>query len=172
MFQSYSQAGGESRRTKIDFAMIESKIMTVKLILRDREYEVKPGMTLLDSLKKISILSESVIATRDGEMILDDEILKDGDEVKLIAVISGGSCHTCTCARCKCCEGDSPKQSPCLRGDCFVATSAPRNDTFYLILSRFSLNHSIVRRIPSSKETCALQPKYSFARLTSSPRRG
>jgi len=67
--------------------------MTVKLVLRDKEYEVKPGMTLLDSLKKITVLSESVIATKDGEMILDDEILKDGDVVKLIAVISGGSCR-------------------------------------------------------------------------------
>jgi sulfur carrier protein len=66
--------------------------MPVKLILRGKEYEVKPGMTLLDSLKKINVLSESVIATQDGEMILDDEILKDGDVVKLIAVISGGSC--------------------------------------------------------------------------------
>ena len=65
--------------------------MTVKLILRDKEHEVKPGMTLLDSLKKINVLSESVIATRNGEMILDDEILKDGDVVKLIAVISGGA---------------------------------------------------------------------------------
>ena len=64
--------------------------MAVKLVLRDKEYEVKSGMTLLDSLKKVNILSESVIATRDGEMILDDEILKDGDVVKLIAVISGG----------------------------------------------------------------------------------
>jgi len=64
--------------------------MTVKLVLRDKEYEVKPGMTLLDSLKKINVLSESVIATKDREMILDDEILKDGDVVKLIAVISGG----------------------------------------------------------------------------------
>jgi sulfur carrier protein ThiS len=64
--------------------------MTVKLILRDKEYDVKPGMTLLDSLKKINILSESVIATREGEMILDDEILWDGEVVKLIAVISGG----------------------------------------------------------------------------------
>jgi sulfur carrier protein ThiS len=64
--------------------------MTVKLILRDKEYEVKPGMTLLDSLKKVNILPESVIATREGEMILEDEILKDGDVVKLIAVISGG----------------------------------------------------------------------------------
>ena len=65
--------------------------MTVKLVLRDKEYEVKPGMTLLDSLKKINVLSESVIATREGEMILDDEILRDGDVVKLIAVISGGA---------------------------------------------------------------------------------
>jgi sulfur carrier protein len=62
----------------------------VKLILRDKEYEVKSGMTLLSSLEKCGILSESVIATREGELILDDEILKDGEVVKLIAVISGG----------------------------------------------------------------------------------
>ena len=64
--------------------------MTVKLILRGQEYEVRPGMTLLASLQKISILPESVIATREGEMILEDEILKDGEVVKLISVISGG----------------------------------------------------------------------------------
>lgn len=65
--------------------------MSVKLILRNKEYEVKPGMQLLDALRKINVVPESVIATRDGEMILDDEILKDGDVVKLVAVISGGS---------------------------------------------------------------------------------
>ncbi|MCC6301061.1 MAG: MoaD/ThiS family protein [Anaerolineales bacterium] len=64
--------------------------MIAKLILREKEYEVKAGMMLLDALKKCQIVPESVIATRAGEMILDDEILKDGDEVKLIAVISGG----------------------------------------------------------------------------------
>ena len=63
----------------------------VKLILRNKEHEVKPGMNLLAALHKCNILPESVIATRDGEMILDDEILKDGDVVKLVAVISGGS---------------------------------------------------------------------------------
>lgn len=65
--------------------------MPVKLILRDKEYDVKPGMTLLSALQKNNILPESVIATREGEMILEDEILKDGDVVKLIAVISGGA---------------------------------------------------------------------------------
>ena len=64
--------------------------MTVKLVLRDREVEVRPGMNLLDALKKAGILPETVIATRGGEMILEDEILKDGDVIRLIAVISGG----------------------------------------------------------------------------------
>jgi sulfur carrier protein ThiS len=76
----------------LSIMMVESLsgVTLVKLILRNKEYEVKPGMTLLSALQKINVIPESVIATRDGEMILDDEILKDGDEVKLIAVISGG----------------------------------------------------------------------------------
>jgi sulfur carrier protein ThiS len=65
--------------------------MAAKLILRNKEYEVKAGMSLLDALKKSNIVPESVIATRDGELITDDEILKDGDVIKLIAVISGGA---------------------------------------------------------------------------------
>ena len=64
--------------------------MIVKLILRDKVYEVKPGMALLDALRKINVVPESIIAIRDGEMITDDEILRPGDEVKLVAVISGG----------------------------------------------------------------------------------
>jgi thiamine biosynthesis protein ThiS len=65
--------------------------MVAKLILRDKEYETKPGMTLLDALKKINVIPESVIATRNGEILTDDEIIRSGDVIKLIAVISGGS---------------------------------------------------------------------------------
>ena len=64
--------------------------MPVTLILRDKKYQVKPGMTLRDSLRKVDVLSESVLAVHKGELITDDEILKDGEEVRLIAVISGG----------------------------------------------------------------------------------
>ena len=63
----------------------------VKLVLRDKVYEVKAGMDLLSALKRNNIVPESVIATREGEMIVEDEILRDGDEIKLIAVISGGA---------------------------------------------------------------------------------
>ena len=63
----------------------------VKLLLRDKQYEVKAGMTLLSALEKSNILPESVIATREGEIILEDEILHEGDVIKLVAVISGGA---------------------------------------------------------------------------------
>lgn len=64
--------------------------MAVKIILRNKEYEVKAGMTLRSALEKLDIPLESVLATRAGHMITDDEILKDGDVIRLIAVISGG----------------------------------------------------------------------------------
>jgi len=64
--------------------------MTAKLVLRGKEYEVRAGMTLLDALKKSNIVPESVIGVRDGEMIVEDEILRNGDVIKLVAVISGG----------------------------------------------------------------------------------
>jgi sulfur carrier protein len=64
--------------------------MSVKLVLRGHEYEMKPGIGLRDALKKLDIPGESVLATRNGEMITDDEILQDGEVIKLIAVISGG----------------------------------------------------------------------------------
>ncbi len=62
----------------------------VKLVLRNKEFEVRPGMNLADALKKNDILPEAVIATREGEVIAEDEILKDGDIIKLISAISGG----------------------------------------------------------------------------------
>jgi sulfur carrier protein ThiS len=64
--------------------------LAVKLVLRDKEYQVKPGMALRDSLLKIGLLPEATLAVRQGELITEDEILVDGDVVKLIAVISGG----------------------------------------------------------------------------------
>lgn len=64
--------------------------MPVRLILRGQEYELRPGMTLRSSLEKVGINPEVVLATRAGELITDDEILQEGDQVRLVAVISGG----------------------------------------------------------------------------------
>lgn len=48
-------------------------------------------MTLRDALLKAGILPETVLAVRRGELITEDEILREGEEIKLVAVISGGS---------------------------------------------------------------------------------
>lgn len=64
--------------------------MPVQLKFRDKVFEVKAGMTARDTLKKIEMIPDSVLITRDGELITDDEILQEGDVIRLIAVISGG----------------------------------------------------------------------------------
>jgi sulfur carrier protein ThiS len=64
--------------------------MSVQLTFRDKSYEVRPGMTLRDALIKLGIQPQAVLPTRAGELITDDEILRDGDEIRLISVISGG----------------------------------------------------------------------------------
>jgi len=64
--------------------------MAAKILLRDREYEVRPGITLRQALKELDIPAHSVIAARGEELILEDEILKEEDVITLIPVISGG----------------------------------------------------------------------------------
>jgi sulfur carrier protein ThiS len=51
---------------------------------------MRPGICLSEALHKLGIPGESVLATRNGVMITDDEIINDGEVIKLIAVISGG----------------------------------------------------------------------------------
>lgn len=65
--------------------------MAARLILRDREYEVRTGMTVRDAILHAGLQPESVLATRQGELITEDEILREGEVIKLVAVISGGA---------------------------------------------------------------------------------
>ena len=64
--------------------------MTAKFILRKQEYEVRPGMTIRAALKKLQISPESVIPTRNGELLTDEELIREDDVIRLVAVISGG----------------------------------------------------------------------------------
>lgn len=57
---------------------------------RDKKWQVKGGMTARDALKKLSIDPESVLITINGKVVTDDVVLKETDQVKLVAVVSGG----------------------------------------------------------------------------------
>lgn len=65
--------------------------MPAKLTLRSQEYEVRAGMTIRAALLQVSINPDTVLPTRDGELLTDDEILHEDDRIKLVAVISGGA---------------------------------------------------------------------------------
>jgi sulfur carrier protein ThiS len=65
--------------------------MPVKIIYRKEEFEFKPGLNLWDALKKIDVLPETVIATREGSILTEDEILGEDYVINLIDVISGGN---------------------------------------------------------------------------------
>lgn len=62
----------------------------VQITFRSKKFEVKENSTARDALKKINIDPESVLITVNGKLVTDDIVLRDGDTVKLVAVISGG----------------------------------------------------------------------------------
>jgi sulfur carrier protein ThiS len=65
--------------------------MAVTLVYRDKQYEIQPGMTVRDAIKKVGLQPETVLAVHQGKLMTDDTILKDEmKQIKLVAVISGG----------------------------------------------------------------------------------
>jgi sulfur carrier protein ThiS len=64
--------------------------MPITLHLRDKELILEERMTLKKAMKTLELSAESHLAMRNGEMMQEDEILKEGDHVTIIPVISGG----------------------------------------------------------------------------------
>jgi sulfur carrier protein ThiS len=64
--------------------------VSAQLRLRNKAFEVSSGITIRDALIKIGVAPESVLPTRQGELLTEDERLQEGDQIRLVAVISGG----------------------------------------------------------------------------------
>ncbi len=64
--------------------------MPVTLILRKKEYTVEGTITVKDALKKLGLSPESHLVVRDGQLLTENDALRNGEVVKLVAVISGG----------------------------------------------------------------------------------
>jgi len=62
----------------------------VKVIFRDKEWELRAGMTVRDAILKLGLDPEAVLALRNGQLIHEATLTQDGDMIKLVAVISGG----------------------------------------------------------------------------------
>lgn len=62
----------------------------MRLIYRDKSWELRGGMTVRDAIRKVGLDPEAVLALRDGLLIHEETILKDDDVIRLVAVVSGG----------------------------------------------------------------------------------
>jgi sulfur carrier protein ThiS len=63
----------------------------MKVTYRDKEWELPGGMTVRDVIRKVGLQPELVLAVRDGKLLTEDVIVQEHDQIKLVAVISGGS---------------------------------------------------------------------------------
>jgi sulfur carrier protein ThiS len=64
--------------------------MPVKIKYRKREYQIEGNVQLGKALKRLNINLLSILAIRDKNLITEDEMLRDGEEIELVEVISGG----------------------------------------------------------------------------------
>lgn len=65
--------------------------MTITLRLRKKVYQLDDEkISVKDAMRKLGLSLEGYLFVRDDELLTENQMLKDGDEVKVIAVISGG----------------------------------------------------------------------------------
>ena len=66
--------------------------MAITFILRKQEIGLEEEHTLMvkEALQRLGFSAETHLVVKDGELLNENEPLRDGDRVKLIAVISGG----------------------------------------------------------------------------------
>ncbi len=62
----------------------------MKIIYRDKEWTLEGKRKVRDAIKEVGLIPETVLAVRDGQLLTGDVMLREDDEVKLVAVISGG----------------------------------------------------------------------------------
>jgi len=62
----------------------------MKIIYRDKEWELHGRRQVRDAIEKVGLVPQTVLAVRDGKLLTGDVMLEEDDEVKLVAVISGG----------------------------------------------------------------------------------
>lgn len=64
--------------------------MPVTLVLRQQTFQVEGTITVKDALKQLNLSSESHLVVREGELLTENDALRNGETVKIISAISGG----------------------------------------------------------------------------------
>ena len=62
----------------------------IKVTYRNQQWELPGNQTVREVIEAVGLNPATVLAVRHDKLVLDSEMLGDDDELKLIAVISGG----------------------------------------------------------------------------------
>jgi len=62
----------------------------MRIIHREKVWELEGRMTVRQVIEKVGLIPETVLAVREGKLLTEDTVLEPDDEVRLVAVISGG----------------------------------------------------------------------------------
>jgi sulfur carrier protein len=62
----------------------------MKVIYRDTVWELQGRRRVGDVIEEVGLNPHTVLAVRDGKLLTEDVVLGDADELRLVAVISGG----------------------------------------------------------------------------------
>jgi len=67
--------------------------MSAKLILRKQEFTIDDviNLTVAKALKQLDLIPEAYLVIRSGEMLTEHELIREGDVLKIIPVVSGGN---------------------------------------------------------------------------------
>ena len=66
--------------------------MAIKFILRKKEYELEgKTITVKEALRQLDLSPEAHLLVREGDLLNENDVVRDGDVIKIVAVISGGT---------------------------------------------------------------------------------
>lgn len=66
--------------------------MSIKVFIKNKEYllEETDDLTVNKVFKRFNLLPEGYLCVRNGELLTEKDLLRDGDILRFIPVISGG----------------------------------------------------------------------------------
>ena len=62
----------------------------MKVTYRDKQWELDGRWRVRDVIKEVGLIPQAVLAVRNGKLLTEDTMVDKEDEIKLVAVISGG----------------------------------------------------------------------------------
>ena len=63
---------------------------TLKYKSIDEKRELSDNYTIKDLLSDLELSAQTVVSKQNGELVIEDTVIEDGDEIQLVQIIYGG----------------------------------------------------------------------------------